>query len=367
MPKAQPQIQITLDSGAFGSWTRQEPIRIEDYIPFVHECAPYLHSYINLDCIPSKKGRPRTFSDVEVAAETSFRNLQTMRAAGLQPMAVFHQGERIEWLQKMLADGTDIIGISTAKNYRRLPQQQWLDIVFSVLTDDEGRPLVRIHGLGIGHYDWLQRYPFYSTDSSGWVIAAVNGKCYVPPYRHGVPNYLGQPELVTLSGRYQKGRYNQSRQLANPTRFGPHALADIEHFVTEICGLTMELVRSEHWARAQMNGCYYQGVKAALPTPIRFYHKVALRSDELRLAKRLQATRSAFEVPALEFIFATQKDWQWRRALRAVGAQHHLLSFANVRRPDVLAAYAMGGKVVAKRQARRRMSTDPACRPGANA
>ena len=331
-----------LDSGAFSSWTKQEPIAIEDYIVFVRAVGRYLWTYVSLDEIPDARGRPRTFADVEAAATGSYRNLRTMQDAGLKPLPVFHQGEDIKWLERMLADGQDYVGVSSAKNYPRPKQQEWLDIVFSVLTDDEGYPLVRGHGFGSVHFDWLQRYPFYSVDSAGWLKGAFNGKVYVPPYRDGAPDYLGQPELVTVSGRYQKGRYNQSRQLSNPTRYGPQALADIGDFFVHECGLTLKQVRSEHWARAQVMAHYYQGVKAALPTPIHFYHKVALRADELRVAKRLQATRTAIEVPELTFVFATQNQRPWVEALDAVGARHHLLSFAKMRKPDVLAAYVMG-------------------------
>jgi hypothetical protein len=339
MPKAKPRIQVMLDSGAFSSWTKQEPIAIEDYIAFVREVERYLWQYVGLDVIPGARGRPRTFADVEASAAASFRNLRTMQDAGLRPLPTFHQGEDIKWLERMLADRQDYVGVSTAKNYRRAQQQAWLDIVFSVLTDGDGRPLVRVHGFGSVHFDWLQRYPFYSVDSAGWLKGAFNGKVYVPPYRDGAPDYLGQPELVTVSGRYQKGRYNQSRQLSNPTRYGPQALADIGDFFVHECGLTLEQVRSEYWARAQVMAHYYQGVKAALPTPIRFYHKVALRADELGVAKRLQTTRTAIEVLELTFVFATQNERPWIEALAAVGARHHLLSFAKMRKPDVLAAY----------------------------
>ena len=87
---------------------------------------------------------------------------------------------------------------------------------------------------------------------------------------------------------------------------------------------------------------YYQAVRAALPTPIRFYQKVALRGDELRVARRLQATRSAIEVPELTFVFATNPEPHLRRALTSAGAWHHLLSYAQLKnRPDLLAAYAL--------------------------
>jgi len=332
-----------LDCGAFNCWTKGKVIRIADYISFVREVEPYLWQYIALDVIPGRPGRPRTFADVEAAAAASHRNLRAMQDAGLRALPTFHQGEDIKWLGRMLTDGQDFICISSAKNYRRAQQQSWLDLVFSVLTDSDGRPLARVHALGSVHYDWLQRYPFYSVDSAGWVKGAAHGKVYAPPYRDGQPDYLGKPELVTVSGRYQSKRYSQHRQLSNPTRYGPQALADICHFFEHECRLSLEQVRSEASARRQVMAIYYQAVRAALPTPIRFYQKVALLGDELRVARRLQATRSAIEVPELTFFFATQPDRQFRPALASAGVWHHLLSYAQLKnRPDLLTAYALG-------------------------
>src|SRR5262249_29904658 len=119
-------IKVMLDSGAFSSWTKQQPIAVEDYIAFVREVDPYLWTYINLDCIPGARGRPGTMEDAEAAAAASFRNLKTMQAAGLKPLPVFHQGEDIKWLEQMLEDGQDSVGLSTGKNQRRSEQREWL-------------------------------------------------------------------------------------------------------------------------------------------------------------------------------------------------------------------------------------------------
>src|SRR5262249_19588375 len=140
MPKPKPHVQVMLDSGAFSSWTKQEPIAIGASIAFVREVEPYLWQHVGLDVIPGARGRPRTFADVEAAAAASHRNFKTMQAAGLRPLPTFHQGEDIKWLERMLADGQNYIGVSSAKNYPRAIQQAWLDIVFTVLTDCQGRP-----------------------------------------------------------------------------------------------------------------------------------------------------------------------------------------------------------------------------------
>jgi hypothetical protein len=341
-------LRVMLDSGAFGAWGKEQTIAITDYIKFVRDVEPYVHTYVNLDVIPGARGRPRTFADIDASAAASYRNLQLMKDAGLRPIPVFHQGEDFRWLEKMLRDGENYIGISTAKNQRPLVQQEWLDIFFATVTDELGRPLIKVHGFGSAHVDWLQRYPFYSVDSSGWIKAAINGKVYVPPYVDGAPDYLGQPEMVTITSKFRKSKYAQTRQLTNPTYYGPEAVAAFRHFIEHECNLTVEQVRSEHWARAQALALYYERVRAALPDRVCFHPRILLRPDERRVAQLLKFSRSAIKLPPLQFVFATQNQKPWCQVLLAVGARYHLLSYWKLKKPEVLAAYAMGGKVVAK-------------------
>jgi hypothetical protein len=347
--KPKPLIKVMLDSGAYSAWRQSGTIAIDDYIRFVRDVEPCVHTYVNLDVIPGALERPRTWNDTQASADASYRNLQKMKDAGLRPLPVFHQGEDFKWLEKMLADGEDYIGISSAKNQRPRLQQQWLDIFFATVTDELGRPLIKVHGFGSAHVDWLQRYPFYSVDTSGWIKAAIKGKIYVPPYGpDGLPNYLGPPELVTITSKFRKSKYAQTRQLTNPTYYGPEAVAAFRHFIEHECGLTLEQVQTEHWARAQALALYYERVRTALPDRICFHPRVVLRPDERRVAQLLKSSRSAIKLPPLQFVFATQNQKPWCQVLLAVGARYHLLSYWKLKKPEVLAAYAMGGKVVAK-------------------
>src|SRR5262249_7897193 len=273
-----------------GAWTPGRTIRSEDLIKFLRAAEPYLHTYVNLDVIPGALKRPRTRNDTEAAAAQSYRNLQIMKDSGLRPLPVFHQGEDFPWLEQMLKDGEGYIGISTAKNHRRPVQQQWLDIVFAAMTDRAGCPLIRVHGFGSAHFDWLQRYPFYSVDSAGWIKAAINGKIYLPPYRDGAPDFLGRPELVTVTDRYHNSRYGRTLQLSNPTHYGPEAVAAVQHFIEHECELTLERVRCEHSARAQALAVYYERVRAALPNPVCFHQRILLRADERRVAQLLKSS-----------------------------------------------------------------------------
>jgi hypothetical protein len=138
MSRPEPRIRLFLDSGAFSDWGKGETIKIEDYIKFVHDVKDYCWAYANLDVIPGSPKGVRTVEQVQRSAEQSYRNLQIMKDAGLSPLPVFHHMESYSWLEKMIKDGEDYIGISTAKNMVNLVQNRWLDEFFSVVTVDCG-------------------------------------------------------------------------------------------------------------------------------------------------------------------------------------------------------------------------------------
>jgi len=89
-----------LDSGAYSAWNRDETIDIDEYIAFIKKHRKLVDTYVNLDVIPGKYGRPRTQQEVEASAKLSYENLQYMKSKGLSPIPVFHQGERFHWLER---------------------------------------------------------------------------------------------------------------------------------------------------------------------------------------------------------------------------------------------------------------------------
>ena len=70
-----------------------------------------------------------------------------MKSKGLKPIPVFHQMEDFKWLYRMLDDGEPYLGISPTKGSDRHEYRRWLDKVFTILTDKDGWPIVKTHGL----------------------------------------------------------------------------------------------------------------------------------------------------------------------------------------------------------------------------
>src|SRR5690554_1780501 len=113
-PQYEPiRVKLMLDSGAFSAWKMNQPIDLRDYIDFLKQTDGLLESYVALDVIPGQGGRMvRTYEAVEASAKASYRNLEIMRDAGLRPIPVFHQGEDFKWLNRLVEDGEEYIGIS---------------------------------------------------------------------------------------------------------------------------------------------------------------------------------------------------------------------------------------------------------------
>src|ERR1700677_2471910 len=106
-------LSIALDSGAFSSWRRGIDLPLKDYTAYCKANKEHAAMYVNMDCIPGENGlMDHSQSSIEKSAAKSYENLQIMKAAGLRPVPVFHQGETFNWLDKMLEDGETYIGIS---------------------------------------------------------------------------------------------------------------------------------------------------------------------------------------------------------------------------------------------------------------
>jgi hypothetical protein len=340
-----------LDSGAFSAWTQGETIAREAYIEFVKSCEHFLDCYVALDVIPGSLGRApgslkrrRTLEEVKASGSQSYANLQAMKDAGLRPIPVFHQGEEIAWLEKMLHDGEQYLGVSPAKNMPWYVQQEWLDRIFAIVTDRAGNPLVKIHGFGIANVSSLLRYPFASVDTAGWSRASGFGKIYAPSYSNGSPNYLCRPTLVTVSEESEKKlpkhKYNRDRQLAKLT---PEEQTNIEHFIAT-AGLTLDEVKRISAARARAMAFYYQQLIAALPDNIRFLQPKSLRASEWKIWEELMAARKPIKLPRPKLYFATNYDQHFCDLLLTINATRHLLSYWQLKnRPDALAAYVMEG------------------------
>lgn len=201
-----PEIEFFLDSGAFTAWTQETAINLDAYIRFVLKHEPFLSVIANLDVIPGKPGfKNLTAKQITKSASEGWKNWQKMIDAGIPAeklLHIFHQNEEFQWLQKMVDEPLmTYIGLSPANDRSSSEKARWLDECMNYVTDTEGNPLIKFHGFGVTSHKLLWRYPWYSVDSTSWVITGRMGSIFVPRYQKHKWNYQTPPWKIVVSDR----------------------------------------------------------------------------------------------------------------------------------------------------------------------
>lgn len=155
---------LFIDSGAFGK--EGGKVKLNSYIEFIKKYNNIIHLYANLDVIGN--------------AKASWGNQIIMEKAGLTPLPVFHYGNDIKWLNRLvnkyeyIALG-GLVPIATNANAMR----QGLDYIWGQILNSNN-PTVKVHGFGIQSIKLMKRYPWHSVDSSSTHIIARYGGIYTP-------------------------------------------------------------------------------------------------------------------------------------------------------------------------------------------
>ena len=165
---------------------------LDDYIAHCHEYKNLYEFYVTLDIINNP--------------EESWRITEYMESCGLMPMPVFHNGEDICWLEKMV-ERYPYIGISgLGQDITKAKFKPFGDACFKVICDRHGRPKCQVHGFAMGTPEILKMYPWYSADQSTWTYMARVGSLLVPkPVFQGMElmshDYLSLYKVIPVTNR----------------------------------------------------------------------------------------------------------------------------------------------------------------------
>jgi len=192
------KVELFLDSGAFSAWSRGVKIDIEEYISFIKKHSDVISIYANLDVIGGDSGVPG-----EETARRTLENQRIMEKAGLSPLPVFHYGEPYEYLEKYVEEYDYIaLGVAGNSGVKLVP---WLNECFSkYICDEDGLPKVKVHGFAVTSLKLMIMYPWFSVDSTSWVITSRMGSIFVPRYRNGKWIYDEQSWKIAVSARSPK-------------------------------------------------------------------------------------------------------------------------------------------------------------------
>lgn len=166
--------KIFLDSGAFSAFTLGVSLSVKDYCDYIDR---------NRDIIRMEDGvmMASVLDGIGDPLQT-WRNQYEMELRGVTPLPCFHSGEDERYLEHYVANYPYItLGGMVGASTKQLCV--WLDRIWDrYLVDGAGRPKVRVHGFGITAIPIMERYPWYSCDSSSWIQSAAFGSIVTPAY-----------------------------------------------------------------------------------------------------------------------------------------------------------------------------------------
>lgn len=233
--------QIFLDSGAFSMFTQGVEVDMKGYVDFINKNKDVIEVASVLDGI----GDPKL----------TLENQKKLEDLGADVLPCFHYGEPVEYLEYYL-EHYDHITLGGMVPESTPDLRKWLDTIWGdYLTDENGYPKIKVHGFGLTVLDLMFRYPWYSVDSTSWVMTGRFGSIY---WR--LDN--GREIKMTISDQSPRVRdINQHYDTLAPLE------QDRAREVIESKGFTPEELRSEYWKRDIWNIMYFQDLCHKEQTP----------------------------------------------------------------------------------------------------
>lgn len=179
-------VNLIIDSGAFSVWNMGGKLDVNEYITFLKEFERDHMSkfnevwFVNLDVIPGVSGQKViTHQDIRNAADEGFENYLKLRNEGWDNVIhVFHQGEPMDVLDRLLQTDPEYIGISPSNDSMTKARIDWLTQSFNYIEKTKG--YVKTHGFAVTSMNLMSRFPWFSVDSTSWFMIGMYGKLCIP-------------------------------------------------------------------------------------------------------------------------------------------------------------------------------------------
>ena len=166
--------KIFLDSGAFSAYTLGVDLHLPTYCDYIKR---------NDDIIRKDDGIVMaSVLDGIGDAQLTYENQLAMEAHGVRPLPCFHAGEDERYLEYYVKN-YDYITLGGMVGASTKQLMIWLDRMWDkYLTDGSGNPRIKVHGFGITSIPLMERYPWWSCDSSSWIQSAAFGSVITPEH-----------------------------------------------------------------------------------------------------------------------------------------------------------------------------------------
>jgi hypothetical protein len=184
--------KVFLDSGAFSAFTLGATIDLPHYCDYIKK---------NEDIIRKEDGvvMASVLDGIGDPLKT-YQNQLAMEELGAKPLPCFHYGEDeryLEWYVK----NYDYITLGGMVGRSAVVLMQWLDRIWEkYLTDGTGKPRLKVHAFGITAIRIMERYPWFSVDSSSWIQTAAFGSIVTP--KHGTISVSSQSPARHVAGQH---------------------------------------------------------------------------------------------------------------------------------------------------------------------
>lgn len=188
-------MKLFADSGAYSAWANSTSVTLSEYIDFIWQNKDSLEVYACLDDIANP--------------ENTWKNQEIMEKEGLHPLPVYHVDEPEYFLDRAMAYDYFAVGGMALKG--SVNRKTRFETIFKKICTKENNfyPTHKIHGFGLASPELLINYPWYSVDTTSWVMYGRYGIILVPRSVNGVIHYDVAPEVVTISSRSKSvGKYN---------------------------------------------------------------------------------------------------------------------------------------------------------------
>lgn len=166
--------KVFLDSGAFSAYTLGVEIDLPTY-------CEYIRTNKDLWRVEDGVVMASVLDGIGDPLQT-YRNQLAMEELGAKPLPCFHAGEDERYLEYYVKNYEYItLGGMVGSSSKQL--MVWLDRMWDkYLTDGSGRPRLKVHGFGITAIPIMERYPWFSVDSSSWIQSAAFGSIVTPDW-----------------------------------------------------------------------------------------------------------------------------------------------------------------------------------------
>lgn len=166
--------KVFIDCGAYTAFTRGVTINIDDYISYINEIIEYIDIFASLDIING--------SGIKDSDEKTYQNYLYLKSRVLDKhklLPTYHQGDRIEYLYRYLEDkDIDYIALGGLVGSAKESLDSFFQRCYKVIQ--EVRPKIKVHAFGMTSRPMLESYPFYSADSTAWIMTCANGGIMSP-------------------------------------------------------------------------------------------------------------------------------------------------------------------------------------------